>query len=385
MIAPLDTPGADGHANREPAAAGEVGPSSPQNVRPPDREIVEFHRRLIELTPRVLVTPAIVALNAVVFVLMVFSSGELLSPDSDTMIAWGSNLGSSTLDGQWWRLLTCTFIHFGIIHVGFNMWILRDAGHLVERLVGNVGFLVLYVLSGLFGSLASVYYNPHVNSAGASGAVFGVFGALMGFIILRGDSVPKTVLSRLRSSGLTFVAINLAIGFSIRWIDNAAHIGGLVAGFVCGVLMSHPLDRATKTSRAMRNLLTAAVGAGALLAAVQFAPEPPIDVDVAQQEVLDTYNEALSRLNSGKITSDEFADIVNSKVLPSWRNVWQVVDGMRDIPPKRKQLLKQFAKACEEEWKACAVRVREPNAANVSEHEEKQDAVVKLIERLNSR
>ena len=75
--------------------------------------------------------------------------------------------GPLTLDGQWWRLLTCTFVHIGIIHIGLNMWVLWDIGQLVERLTGNVGFLLLYLLSGLFGSLASVYWNPEVLSAGA--------------------------------------------------------------------------------------------------------------------------------------------------------------------------------------------------------------------------
>ena len=134
----------------------------------PQQSIVRFWQRLVEITPRTLVTPAIVAVNALIFVLMTFDSGEILSPPSETLMDWGANYGPFTLDGQWWRLLTCTFVHIGLIHIGLNMWVLWDIGQLVERLVGNVGFLFLYLLSGLFGSLASVYWNPEVLSAGAS-------------------------------------------------------------------------------------------------------------------------------------------------------------------------------------------------------------------------
>jgi len=166
----------------------------------PPQAIIRFWQRLLEITPRTFVTSAIVGVNAAVFLLMTLDCGSLFSPNGQTLVAWGANFGPFTLDGQWWRLLTCTFVHIGIIHIGLNMWVLWDIGQLVERLAGNVGFLLLYLLSGLFGSLASVYWNPLVLSAGASGAVFGSFGGLMGFALLRGDSIPKSILGRLRTA-----------------------------------------------------------------------------------------------------------------------------------------------------------------------------------------
>ncbi len=149
--APLDPYG-------RPAAWGE----SPQQAH------MRFWQRLIELTPHTLVTPTIVAVNAVIFVLMAIDSGAIFTFRGETLLKWGANFGPWTLDGEWWRLLTCTFVHGGLIHIGLNMWVLWDIGQFVERLAGNVGFLLLYVLSGLFGSLASVYWNPEVLSVGAS-------------------------------------------------------------------------------------------------------------------------------------------------------------------------------------------------------------------------
>jgi rhomboid protease GluP len=197
----------------------------------PQQALVRFWQRLFQITPYVLVTPAIVGINGVVFLLMTLDSGALLLPPVETLIDWGANYGPRTLDGQAWRLLTSTFVHIGIIHIALNMWVLWNIGQLVERLAGNVGFLILYLLSGLFGSLASVFWNPAVLSAGASGAVFGAFGGLMGFVLLRGDSIPKGVLGRLRNSGLTFLFYNMIFGLSIPGIDMAAHLGGLAAGF----------------------------------------------------------------------------------------------------------------------------------------------------------
>ena len=366
----------------------EVGePWSAQDVHSSRQSIIEFHRRLFELTPRVLVTRAIVVVNLVVFALMSLSCGTLFSPPGDTLIEWGANFGPETLGDEPWRVFTSMFIHIGIIHVGLNMWVLWDAGHLVERLVGNAGFLVLYVISGVFGSVASVYWNNNVLSAGASGAVFGVFGALMGFIMLRGDSIPKSILGPLRSSGFAFLGYNLIFGFAIKWIDNAAHIGGLVAGFVCGVLMSHSLARTTKTSRAVRVLLTAAVGALALLAAASFAPKPPIDLVGIEEKVINALNTAANRRERGEMTDHEFAEIVESNVLPPWREMRRQMDQVQDARRDRQEYeakLREYAKAREEEWEALLVRLREPSDITVREHAQKKEIADRLVRELNA-
>jgi len=398
--APNEFNGGDGLEDAGPKQLStETGPElAVREASSPHQPIIDFHRRLFELTPRVLVTRAIVAVNVVVFALMAISSGTLLSPGGELLIKWGADFGPKTLDDQWWRVFTSMFVHVGIIHLGFNMWVLWDAGHLVERLVGNVGFLVLYVVSGVFGSLASVYWNPHVLSAGASGAVFGVFGALMGFIMLRGDSVPKSILGQLRNSGLAFLGYNLVFGFAITWIDNAAHIGGLAAGFVCGVLMSHPLDRVTGTSRFLRNVATAAIAAIGVLVALHIAPDAPDAPDVVlrrledflatEKSVLDTLGTARQRRKDNEITEDEFAGIVDADVLQPWREARRELDRMNNVRADQKQLvlkLREYAKAREEAWEALLVAVREPSDERTKEYERKNAAVEALLDDSNSK
>ena len=396
MNPPFDDRNAAGNAANDPDGPNGIEGARPrplsievgqewiaQDVHSSRQSIIEFHRRLFELTPQVLVTRLIVAVNLVVFALMAFSSGTLFSPSGETLIEWGANFGPKTLGDEWWRVFTSMFIHVGIIHVGLNMWVLWDAGHLVERMVGNVGFLVLYVISGVFGSVASVYWNNNVLSAGASGAVFGVFGALMGFIMLRGDSIPKSILGPLRNSGFAFLGYNLIFGYAIDWIDNAAHIGGLVAGFVCGVLMSHSLARTTKTSRAVRVLLTAAVGVLALLAAASFAPEPPVDFTSVEKNVANTLNAAANRWESGEITDNEFAEIVESSILPPWRELnRQIATG---DPEQYEAKLREYARAREEQWEALLARLREPTEITVREYARKKEIADQLVRELNAR
>jgi rhomboid protease GluP len=114
-----------------------------------------------------------------------------------SLIAWGANYGPDTItNGQWWRLLTSMFLHIGIVHLAFNMIVLLQIGPFVERLVGNVGFLIVYFVSGFAGNVTSLVWNPYTVSAGASGAIFGLYGLLLGFLLMsRRDSIPTDVLA----------------------------------------------------------------------------------------------------------------------------------------------------------------------------------------------
>jgi membrane associated rhomboid family serine protease len=160
---------------------------------------------------------------------------------SQQLVFWGSNVGRLTLHGQPWRLFTSMFLHGSLLHLGFNMLALWQVGAMVERIFGSMRFAVLYLLSGLAGSLASVLWNPHVNSVGASGAIFGIIGGLLAFIGRPSSGVPPTVVQNLRGSILPFLLFNIVAGFLYPHTDNAAHIGGLAGGWLAGHLLARPL------------------------------------------------------------------------------------------------------------------------------------------------
>ena len=139
-------------------------------------QLEAFRAHLFSVTPRVWVTPVIIAINALVFVLMLVDGVGIMDPTIDELLAWGANFRPLTATTEPWRLFTSMWVHIGIIHILFNMYVLADAGPLVERLLGNASYLALYVLSGLGGSLLSAYTHADIVSAGASGPCSGCMG-----------------------------------------------------------------------------------------------------------------------------------------------------------------------------------------------------------------
>ena len=226
---------------------------------------VDFDVRALLRHPRAPVTPALVALNVAMFVVMALAGAGVLAPHGEVPIRWGSNFGPLTTDGEWWRLFTSMFVHFGVVHLAVNMLALWDAGGLVERLYGSAHFLVVYVASGIAGALASVAWNPWVNSAGASGAIFGVFGALLAYVLDRRNGVPPAAMRSHAIVTVLFLGYSLAYGFLGTNIDNAAHVGGLAAGFGLGFMLALPLTESRTTWR------PASVGAAAVTFAAAVA------------------------------------------------------------------------------------------------------------------
>ena len=125
---------------------------------------------------------------------------------------------------------TSMFLHIGALHLLFNMIVLWQYGWIVERLVGHVAFLAIYLCAGLLGSVTSVLWHPLLVSAGASGAIFGVVGALAGYLVVQRDAVPRAVLSNLSRSTLIFLGFNLYAGLTTAHVDMSAHVGGFIAG-----------------------------------------------------------------------------------------------------------------------------------------------------------
>jgi len=241
----------------------------------PKQKTPEFERRVVEraafdsalgaLQTRTVVTAALVAANCLIFACTVFGGAGLLRADGALLIHWGTNFGPLTLQGQWWRLFTSMFVHFGLMHLLLNMWALWSLGKLTERLYGSAHFALLYVFAGLFGSVASLLWRSGVNSAGASGAIFGVIGGLLAFMVNPKTQIPASVATAQRNSALVFVCYNLVNGFAHAGIDNACHIGGLAGGFAMGWLLARPLDAEHRDAPAAQLAIASFVGVLALI------------------------------------------------------------------------------------------------------------------------
>src|SRR4051812_35208580 len=207
----------------EAAQRGEVAEEATQPV---------IRRPWVQSESAISLTKVIFGANLAVYLAMALASHGIDDFPGSVAIPFGANYGPLTLSGDWWRLFTYMFLHGGIWHIAFNMWCLWDLGALCESLYGRWTFAAIYVITGVSAGLASVAWNPGVMSVGASGAIFGLAGALFASIYLGEFSVPKFALQCTMRSLAFFIGFNVLFGFGYNiffggrfsGVDNAAHV-----------------------------------------------------------------------------------------------------------------------------------------------------------------
>lgn len=186
-----------------------------------------------------IVTYIIMAICIIIFILMELSGG---STNSQTLLKYGANLDVLVKNGEYYRLFTCIFLHVGIMHLLCNMYSLYIIGREVENLFGKIKYIIIFILSGIFGSIMSLAFTHNTISAGASGAIFGLLGALLYF----GMHYRTYLGEAIKRSIIPIIVVNLIIGFFAEGIDLAAHIGGLVGGVLVAMMVGVPDKSKTK-------------------------------------------------------------------------------------------------------------------------------------------
>jgi membrane associated rhomboid family serine protease len=230
---------------------GELLPPSyggpPERAPIPDYERERSRPNSRERGWNILVTPGtylLLGINCAVYLWMILRGVSPSEPTVNDLIHFGAAQASLILHGQWYRLVTATFVHVGLLHIATNMWCLWNLGLLGEPLLGPFGLVAVYFLTGISGNLLSLFINvvTRDNSvgAGASGAVFGIAGILIVLLSNKKLPIPWSELKRLRKSVIWFAAINLLIGGATLFvpvirIDNFAHLGGFLSGLALGV------------------------------------------------------------------------------------------------------------------------------------------------------
>ena len=187
---------------------------------------------------RYTLTYILIACSSIVYLFSAFFSQSLADMDMQVLVNMGALFGPYTvLKGEWWRLLTAMFLHGGMTHLLMNMFSLYIVGRGAEMYFDTKSYLSIYFFSGIIGGLVSLYMHPVSVGVGASGAIFGVFGALAGFFLAHREKIASHAKAFMKDFGI-IIAINLVIGFSIPSIDVSAHIGGLIVGFIGGFVLS---------------------------------------------------------------------------------------------------------------------------------------------------
>lgn len=184
------------------------------------------------------VTAGLILINIVVFLLVEFTGS---SQSSMHMLDWGAACTPMIIQGgEYYRLFTCMFLHFGIEHLLNNMLVLFVLGSRLERVTGKIKFLLIYLLGGVLGNVTSLclelYSQDYAVSAGASGAVFAVMGAMI-YVVIRNKGWLGDLSAR---QILIMAAFSLYFGFASTGVDNAAHVSGMVSGFLLAVILYHP-------------------------------------------------------------------------------------------------------------------------------------------------
>jgi rhomboid protease GluP len=180
------------------------------------------------------ITPIIIYINVLIFLIMCFSGVNPFSPEINDIIDWGGNYGPLTIENNWWRLVSSCFVHIGIVHLLMNCIALAYVGLLLEPNLKRWGFLITYFAAGIIASLSSLYWNNNLVSAGASGAIFGMYGILLVFILF--GIIDKKINANLLTTIIIFIVINVLGSFE-EGVDGAAHIGGLSFGLVAGAIL----------------------------------------------------------------------------------------------------------------------------------------------------
>lgn len=315
------------------------------------RAAAVFEERLQEMTPVTWALYLMVALNVGVWLANILSGVSAFKPLPSDLLRWGANSAASVAeDRQYWRLLSATFLHAGVLHIALNMLGLWEAGKQLNRLYGNAQFLMIYFASALMGSALSLHFSAQqAVSVGASGAVFGVLGALLTAMYRHRGRIPGAMSKNVMSSQLVFLVYALGQGFAKEGIDNAAHVGGLLAGSLLAWLLAGKMDEAQGSRRRQVTvmaglLLPAAAVAGLVLT----TPEPRVhhrqlfEFQAGLARVLPELQAAEKALqadgkaaSTGKLTTAQFVQAIETRHLPAYRKVESALAPL-DVPANDK-------------------------------------------------
>ena len=317
-----------------------------------------FFDRLFARVDKAWISIGLVAACVLVFAGEMVLSRSLWHMPSDLLIRLGGNFAPAVQSGQPWRLMTAMFLHGGILHIVLNMVALWQAGQIVERMFGRVPYLLIYALSGLAGNLASLWWHPGPVSIGASGAIFGVYGALLAYILLLRGEMPLTILREIRSSTLAFIGYSLFAGFMIPGVDNANHVGGLAAGLLLGAGLCTPLQssvlRLIRMPRAYGAIVLVGLACAGLWRTAPDVGKAYRDRIAFEQSVLEFAQKesfleqqvasTLSAVRAGDMLPPLAVTHLAQRIAPEWDVALSRLSGMAVAPEDkvRRQVLVQY-------------------------------------------
>jgi membrane associated rhomboid family serine protease len=387
-----------------------------------------FRDALRERTPWPLVMPALLAVNVLVFLMMGWGGG-----DHETLVSWGASFGPRTTNGEWWRLVSSMFVHSGILQLLLNCAALAQLGLTLERLVGHMTFGAVYFSAGILASLVSLSDFPMATSAGASGAVFGLYGLLLassawtavrrpaaapgepepavlgtfGFhgapqaepSEARDDSGPilpdsatspavtmtLTAARQLAPVAALFALFNLVNGS----LGGGAEIAGLAAGFICGVVLTSGVSVSTppvpRVAVTMAVTVVVAVASAVPLRGVTDVRPEISRVIAVEESTTSAYQHAVKQFKLGTMNAEALAQVIERKITPELQAMQSRLKSLGRVPPEHQPLLtsaQDYLRLRDESWRLRAAALHKSSMPALRNAEMAERASLEAFERL---
>ena len=363
-----------GFVRRLKVAAVEPGP-----------EYESFRDALRARTRRALVTPALVAVNVIVVGGMLFGAHAI--SDSNTLVAWGASLGTRTTNGEWWRLVTSTFVHTGTLHLLVDVAVLIQLGAVLERLAGRLALTGVYLSAGAFATLVSLSSHPVAVTEGASGAIFGLYGFLFATLIWqllqrrREDpapdpdqsaessrdtrlTIPLIAMKRLGAGAAVFLVYSALSGLA-----HAAELGGLVVGLAYGLVLARRVSEKEPDPRhvgaAMVTTAVIAVACAMPLRNIADVTPEIIGVLATEERTVAAYRSAYDAFKRQRTTAEAVAQLAERIIVPELQATDVRLKALVNVPPEHQALVadaREYLRLRCASWSARADAIRKANA-----------------------
>ncbi len=385
-----------------------------------------FRKALADRTPWPIVTPAIIAISVVVFLGMVMGSGALSDPA--TIIAWGGNFGPRTTNGEWWRLAASLFVNAGFIQLVLNMAGLVQIGITLERMLGHLTVLTVFLSAGLFASLESVSASPIGVTAGPSGAILGLYGLLLATLVwgklqrsasepvvpaIAGDglnlreimrapdttpdenaaaesvepsgtvTIPTKTLARIAPFAALFLLYNVADGLT------TGELSGLVSGFTCGLVLA----RRARERKAPLYQVAAAMAIAAVIVVVSAAMlrgvadvRPEIaNVLALEARTAQTYEKAVGQFKNGAMSSQALAKMINQSIVPELQTARARLKAISGVPSAHQPLVdsaEEYFRLRDESWRLRSDALNKSNLIALRAADRSERASLEALEKV---
>ena len=334
------------------------------------------------------ITAILLDLNIFIFILMAISGVNIMLPDNESLVLWGANFRPMTLEGDWWRLLTNCFLHIGIFHLLMNMYALLYIGVLLEPHLGKARFITAYLLTGITASIASLWWHDLTISAGASGAIFGMYGVFLA--MLTTNLIEKRSRKTLLTSIAVFVAYNLLYGLK-GGTDNAAHIGGLLGGIVIGYAFIPSLKKPDNNTLRFGTIGLMAI----LITASSFVAYKKLPYDIAaydakMKEFATMESMALDIYNiTQELPKDEILYEIKDRGIYYWKENLKLVDSFERLQlprvlQKRNQILREYCELRIKSYELLYKAISEDNKTYGGQIDDYHKQITAIIDELGN-